>query len=58
MAKLFLWGSIGLFSAIGGYLPTLILKGDTVVASVLGSLVGGLFGIYVYVKLKNAGYVE
>ncbi|HPR09601.1 hypothetical protein KDA06_02790 [Candidatus Saccharibacteria bacterium] len=58
MAKILLWTSIGVFSALGGYLPMLLMTGDATIASVLGSLAGGLFGIFMYVKLRDAGYIE
>lgn len=47
----YLWIFIG--GAVGSYVPVLFHQGLMSMASILGSLVGGLLGIWVAVKSKN-----
>jgi hypothetical protein len=55
MNKTLMYVSISVFGFVGGYLPSLL--GDTALFSgwaILGSTIGGLFGVYVAYKLTNS----
>ena len=49
---------IGVTTTIGGYVP--VLFGADLLGgwSILGTLLGGIVGIYIFYKVRDAGYVE
>ncbi|HSX17937.1 MAG TPA: hypothetical protein VLE51_01100 [Candidatus Saccharimonadales bacterium] len=53
MNKRLLWGSITIFSIIGSYIPVLWHASEFSAASILGGLIGGLFGIWAAIKLNE-----
>jgi len=53
MNKALLWGSITVFSIIGSYIPALWHADMLSAASILGGLIGGLFGIWAALKLNE-----
>jgi uncharacterized membrane protein YsdA (DUF1294 family) len=54
MNKGILYLSITVFGAIGAYLPVILFHQDGLsAASMLGGVVGGIFGIWVAYKYEN-----
>jgi len=53
MNKLTMWISISVFSTVGAWIPTLWHAGLFSGWSILGTLFGGLFGIFAAVKLSQ-----
>lgn len=54
MKKFVMLGAV-IFGAIGSYVPMLFGDMDSMIGwSILGSIVGGLFGIWLAVKAYNA----
>jgi hypothetical protein len=53
MNKALLWGSITVFSIIGSYIPALWHADMFSAASILGGLIGGLFGIWAALKINE-----
>lgn len=49
---------IAITGAIGSWIPTLFGATMLDFSSILGSIIGGFIGIYIYWKLRQAGYVE
>ena len=50
--KLLVYLAIGVGGLIGGYLPTLVTHGQNMIlASIVGSGIGGAFGLYFAYKL-------
>jgi hypothetical protein len=49
---------IGVTTTIGGYVPVLFGADMLGGWSILGTLIGGIVGIYVFYKVRAAGYVE
>lgn len=47
---------IGIFMSAGGYLPVLFGQSAFGGWSILGTLLGGIAGIYIYFKLRQSGY--
>jgi len=58
MTKLVMYIIIGVTTSIGSYVP--VLFGASMLGgwSVLGSLIGGIIGIVIFYKVRQAGYVE
>ena len=58
MTKLVMYIIIGVTTTIGGYVP--VLFGADLLGgwSILGTLLGGIVGIYIFYKVRDAGYVE
>lgn len=52
--KTIVWVSVFVFSIIGGYIP--IFFGESLLSSwsILGNGIGGVFGIWVGIKVGNA----
>jgi prolipoprotein diacylglyceryltransferase len=44
--------------AIGGYIPVLLGADALGGWSILGGLIGGLIGVWVYLKIRNEGYLD
>ena len=51
--KKLIYGSVFIFSTIGGYLPSLWHAGFFSAWGIIGGLVGTAFGIWVAIKLNN-----
>lgn len=49
---------ISLASGIGSYIPILFGQSMLDIWSILGGFVGGIVGIIIYLKLRQAGYIE
>lgn len=58
MSKVVMYIIISVATVIGGWLPTLFGASMLDMWSILGSVVGGFIGIFVYWKLRQAGYLE
>lgn len=58
MTKLVMYIIIGVTTTIGGWVPTLFGADLFGGWSILGTLVGGVIGIYIFYKVRDAGYVE
>lgn len=43
---------------LGGYVPVLFGASMMDVSSILGTVIGGIIGVVVYYKLRQAGYIE
>ena len=58
MTKIVMYIIIGITTGIGSYVP--VLFGADLLGgwSVLGTLIGGIVGIYIFYKVRQAGYVE
>jgi hypothetical protein len=56
MSKALLYGSVLIFSIIGGYIPALWHAGFFSVWGIIGGLVGTVFGIWLAIKINN--YVD
>ena len=54
-SKLVLYTSITVFGALGAYLPVWLLGDDPLSGwSILGSVIGGIVGIWIWTKLKDS----
>jgi len=51
--KALIYASVLIFSTIGSYVPTLWHAGFFSWASIIGGIIGTIFGIWVAVKLNN-----
>lgn len=52
--KTVLWIFVTIFGAVFGYLPVLLFKADPLGAeSIIGGMVGGLFGIWLWYKVGH-----
>lgn len=58
MSKMVMYIIIGVAGTIGAWVPTLFGANMLDFSSILGSVVGGFIGIFVYWKLRQSGYVE
>lgn len=58
MTKLVMYIIIGATTSIGSYVPVLFGADMLGGWSVLGSLIGGVIGIIIFYKVRQAGYVE
>lgn len=58
MSKLPMYVILTIATGLGGYIP--VLLGDSPLGgwSLLGSVLGGIGGIFVYVYLRNSGVIE
>lgn len=56
MEKFVLYIFIGITGAIGAYIPTFLGQSAFGGWSIFGSTLGGIVGIVVYFKMKQAGY--
>jgi hypothetical protein len=58
MSKLPMYIIMSVATGIGGYIP--VLFGDSPLGgwSLLGSVIGGIGGIFAYVYLRNSGIIE
>jgi hypothetical protein len=56
MSKGLIYGSVLIFSAIGGYIPALWHAGLFSAWGILGGIVGTIFGIWIALKINN--YVD
>jgi hypothetical protein len=54
--KWLIYGSVFVFSTIGGYIPSLWHAGFFSVSGILGGIIGTIFGIWAAIKLHN--YVD
>ena len=54
--KMLIYGSVFVFSTIGGFIPTLWHAGFFSVSGIIGTIIGTIIGIWAAVKLKD--YVE
>jgi len=44
--------------AIGGYIPVLFGADALGGWSILGGLVGGIIGVWIYMKVRSSGYLD
>lgn len=58
MTKFVMYLILTIAMAIGGYIPVLLGADALGGWSILGGLIGGLAGVWVYVKIRRAGYLE
>jgi len=58
MSKALMYIIIGVTGTIGAWVPTLFGASMLDFSSIFGSVVGGFVGIFIYWKLRQAGYVE
>ena len=58
MSKALMYIIIGVTGTIGAWVPTPFGAGMLDMWSIFGSVVGGFMGIFIYWKLRQAGYVE
>lgn len=56
MEKTLIYIVIGITGAIGGYVPVLFGADPFGGWSIFGSVVGGIAGIVIFYKMKQAGY--
>jgi hypothetical protein len=56
MSKVLIYGSVLVFSTIGGYIPALWHAGFFSISGILGGIIGTIIGIWVALKLNN--YVD
>ncbi len=48
---------LGVFMTIGSYVPTLFGQSMFGGWSIFGTLIGGMVGVFVYWKAREAGYI-
>lgn len=58
MAKLPMYLILAVFMTLGSFIPTLFGQSMFGGWSIFGTLVGGIIGIFVYWKVKQAGYIS
>lgn len=59
MTKLVMYIILTVTMFIGGYLPVLLWGADPLGGwSILGGLIGGIIGIWIYFKIRQGGYIE
>lgn len=58
MSKLPMYIIMAIFMGIGGFAPTLFGESPLGGWSIFGTLVGGIIGVIVYWKVREAGYIE
>lgn len=51
--KMLIYGSVLVFSTIGGYIPSLWHAGFFSISGILGGIIGTIFGIWAAVKFNN-----
>jgi hypothetical protein len=56
MSKALLYGSVLIFSTIGSYIPVLWHAGFFSLSSIIGGIIGTIFGIWAAIKANN--YVD
>jgi len=56
MSKGLIYGSVLIFSTIGGFVPTLWHAGIFSVSGILGTILGTAIGVWVALKINN--YVD
>ncbi|MBX4197307.1 hypothetical protein KW801_01980 [Candidatus Saccharibacteria bacterium] len=56
MGKGLIYGSVLIFSTIGGYIPTLWHAGFFSISSIIGGIIGTVIGIWAAIKINN--YVD
>ncbi len=58
MTKIPMYIIMSITMGLGGYLPTLFGESAFGGWSIIGTMVGGVIGITMYIKLRKAGYLE
>ncbi len=58
MSKTIMYIIISVTTLIGGWIPTLWGASMLGFASIFGSLIGGIVGVYLYWKAKQYGYID
>ncbi len=58
MSKLPMYIIMSLSMGVGGYIPVLFGQSAFGGMSVLGTVIGGIFGIILYAKLRSNGIIE
>lgn len=58
MSKAVMYIIISVTTVIGGWVPTLFGASMLDMASIFGSVIGGFVGIFIYWKMRQAGYLE
>lgn len=58
MTKLVMYIIIGVTTTVGGWIPTLFGSSWFGGWSILGTLIGGIVGIVIYYKIRQAGYLD
>jgi len=58
MNKIPMYLIVSLGMAIGGYLPVLFGQSALGGWSIIGTLIGGFAGIWLFWKMRQAGYLE
>jgi hypothetical protein len=53
LMKMLIYGSVLIFSTIGGYIPSLWHAGFLSLSGILGGIIGTIFGIWVAIKINN-----
>ncbi len=58
MSKLPMYVIMSLSMGVGGYVPVLFGQSAFGGLSILGTVIGGIFGIILYAKLRSNGIIE
>jgi ABC-type lipoprotein release transport system permease subunit len=53
MSKGLIYGSVLIFSTIGGYIPSLWHAGFLSFSGIMGGIIGTIIGIWVAIKINN-----
>jgi len=53
VSKTLIYGSVLIFSTIGSYIPAIWHAGFFSFASIVGGIIGTIFGIWVAIRLNN-----
>lgn len=58
MSKLPMYVILSITMGIGGWIPMIWGASYMDISSIVGTCVGGTVGIWLYIKLRSAGYIE
>ncbi|MFZ1458990.1 MAG: hypothetical protein WAT17_03875 [Candidatus Saccharimonadales bacterium] len=58
MSKLPMYIIMSIAMGVGGYVPVMFGADMMDPSTILGTVIGGIIGIVIYVKLRNMGYIE
>lgn len=58
MSKLPMYTIMTIAMGLGGYVPVLFGASALGFISILGTVIGGIIGVIVYVRLRNDGIIE
>lgn len=58
MTKFVMYLILAIAMGIGGYVPVLFGADPLGGWSILGGLIGGIIGVWIYIKVRQAGYLD